>query len=69
MFKVIMTLERSTKGALRYREVTKDGIPLLNIKDSRIGTLYVRKTAFGASVGVLAPHNIEVTVKEIEGEG
>jgi len=42
-------LFRITKGALRYQECDKQGVPI-GSKSARIGALYVRKTAFNGSV-------------------
>lgn len=44
MHQVLMfALEKETKGALRYKELVKDGQPVTN--DFTVGTLYVRKQA------------------------
>jgi hypothetical protein len=45
MFTVKMKLEKETKGALRYQEVDDADVPVEQIW-AKIGTLYVRKTAF-----------------------
>lgn len=50
-------LERETKGAVRYQEIDDKGAPL-EVTAAKIGTLYVRKTAFRAD----APKRIKVTV-------
>lgn len=46
MRKIIqLTLERETKGAVRYQEVDENG-QILGKVDAVVGTLYVRKKAF-----------------------
>jgi len=42
IMKISFAYERETKGAVRYQEVTPDGVD-----DYAVGTLYVRKTALG----------------------
>lgn len=57
---VTMTLERETKGAVRYQEVNPQGQPV-ELVDALIGTLYIRKSKLSDT-----PKTIEVTV-ETEG--
>jgi hypothetical protein len=52
-----MVFERETKGAVRYQEVDSDG-KALDILDSIIGTLYIRKTALNGQ----APKTVTVIV-------
>ncbi len=42
---IMFVLERETKGALRYQEVDDTGKPVEQVW-AKIGTLYIRKTAF-----------------------
>ena len=53
-------LERETKGALRYQEVEDKGQPVETVW-AKIGTLYIRKTAFER--GVEPPNRLTVTVE------
>ena len=62
MFTVAMTLEKETKGALRYQEVDEDRQPVEQAW-AKIGTLYLRKTAFER--GKQAPTMLKVTVAEV----
>lgn len=41
--KILLRLEKETKGALRYQEIGEDGLPL--VKDFLMGTVYLRKSA------------------------
>jgi hypothetical protein len=52
-------LERETKGALRYQEVDDKGDPIEQAW-AKIGTLYVRKSAFER--GTAFPQTLRVTV-------
>lgn len=52
-------LDRETKGAVRYQEVNDKGEPETVFHS--IGTLYLRKTAFGRGNGL--PREITVTVE------
>lgn len=54
-----MVLERETKGAVRYMEVDASGNQL-ELQDSTIGTLYIRKTALGVSI----PNPIFITITD-----
>lgn len=54
-----MTLERETKGAVRYMEVGTTG-QQLELADAVIGTLYIRKSAMQA-----IPSTIIVTVADV----
>jgi hypothetical protein len=53
-------LERETKGALRYQEVDDKDQPLETVW-AKIGTLYIRKTAFER--GAEVPKRLIVTVE------
>jgi len=53
-------LERETKGALRYQEVDDKGKPVEQAW-AKIGTLYIRKTAFER--GQTPPQRLAVTVE------
>jgi hypothetical protein len=53
-----MLLSRDTKGALVYQEVNDAGEAIDATQGAKIGTLYVRKTAFPGS----APKAIGVTL-------
>ncbi len=46
LLQLVFEYEKSTKGAHRYREVDDDGKEI-QIVDSVIGVLYVRKSALG----------------------
>ena len=52
--KINFTLEKETKGAVRYQEVAE--------KEPTIGTLYLRKWVFGTSGDY--PKNLTVIVKD-----
>lgn len=41
------TVEKETKGAVRYKEVNADGSDTF---DAKIGTLYIRKSAMGGKL-------------------
>jgi hypothetical protein len=55
---VTMTLEKETPGAIRYQEVDAKGGVVTMQEGAKIGTLYMRKVAFGKAV----PKSISVTV-------
>jgi hypothetical protein len=57
-------LEKETKGAVRYQEVNEQGEP--EEMREKIGSLYMRKTAFerGASL----PQVLHVTIEAVPGE-
>jgi hypothetical protein len=57
--KVKFKLDRETKGAVRYQEINDAGEPE-NVFH-KIGTLYLRKTAFGQ--GNTIPKELSVTVE------
>ena len=58
--KIVMTLERETKGALRYQEITETGsVKDTDEKGAVIGTLYLRKKAFPGKPAM----QIEVTIE------
>jgi hypothetical protein len=52
-------LEKETKGALRYQEVDEKG-EIIEQAWAKIGTLYVRKSAFER--GAAFPQTLQVTV-------
>ncbi len=56
-------LEKETKGAVRYEEVDDKGAPIEQVW-AKIGTLYVRKTAFER--GEKYPESLRVTVESAE---
>lgn len=58
-FSCVMTLNRETKGALRFEETDENGRPV-PFETARIGQLYCRKTAFNGSG---FPTTIKVTVE------
>lgn len=59
--KVLLGLERETKGALLYKELdTVTKRPIVSQYDGSIGNLYIRKTS---EVGKQMPTIIEVEVK------
>lgn len=62
-FVVNMVLERDTKGAVRYQEVDEKGGNKDIAQGARIGTLYIRKSAFD---GKPIPKAIEVTINELD---
>ena len=49
--KLQFVLEKETKGALRYKEVDSNGE---DVNDYKVGTLYLRKSAFVGSKHPLA---------------
>ena len=53
-------LEKETKGALRYQEVDDKG-DIIEQAWAKIGTLYVRKSAFER--GAAFPQTLRVTVE------
>lgn len=58
-FTVSMLLEKETKGALRYQECDAEGAAV-EFANAKIGTLYIRKSAYGAGT---MPKAISVTVQ------
>ena len=60
---VNFVLERETKGAVRYQEVDDQGWPV-ELALAKVGTLYIRKTAFDR--GTKPPNRLTVTVEPIE---
>jgi hypothetical protein len=56
-------LEKETKGALRYQEVDEKGEPIEQAW-AKIGTLYIRKSAFER--GSAWPKELRVTVDAVE---
>jgi hypothetical protein len=59
VFKIEMSLERETKGAVRYRELDDTGQPCEEAF-GKVNTFYVRKTAFERGK---YPAKITVTVE------
>ncbi len=57
-------LEKETKGALRYQEVDEKG-EVIEQAWSKIGTLYVRKSAFER--GAAFPQRLHVKVEPAPG--
>jgi len=55
---VTMVLEKETPGAIRYMEVDAEGNQVTMAEGAKIGTLYMRKVAFGKAV----PKSITVSV-------
>ena len=51
-------LEKETKGAVRYQEVDEKGEP--ELMSAKIGSLYIRKTAFER--GTSFPQILHVTI-------
>jgi len=60
---VHFVIERSTSGALLYKEVNQLGRPIDSPRDGMIGSLYIRKTS---EVGKQAPKKIVVTISAEE---
>lgn len=60
---VKMKLDRTTPGALLYREIGDKGQPL-DMQDSAIGSLYIRKHS---ELGKTTPAQIIVTVEANNG--
>lgn len=60
-------LMNETKGALRYSEVLPNGqlASYPNSPGAIIGTLYIRKSAFGSAPAANYPKSITVTVEEV----
>ncbi len=57
---VMFTLEKETKGALRYQESDSvTGLPMKIEGGAKIGTLYVRKTALNGEM----PEKLKVTIE------
>ena len=59
MLTATFTLERETKGAVRYAEVDSNGTVLAIGEGAKIGTLYIRKDALDGKI----PLRIKVTVE------
>lgn len=57
---VIMKLDRTTPGALLYKEIGDKGQPL-DMRDSAIGSLYIRKAS---EIGKKHPPFITIEVLE-----
>jgi hypothetical protein len=53
-------LEQQTKGAVRYQEVNVKGAP--EIMSAKIGSLYIRKTAFNRDSSF--PKILRVTIED-----
>lgn len=62
MFTVAMMLEKETKGALRYQEIDENRQPIEQAW-AKIGTLYLRKTAFER--GRKPPAMLSVSITEV----
>lgn len=58
MITIPFKLERETKGAVRFCEVDASEQPL-DIAQAKVGTLYIRKTAFN---GGAIPSKLTLTV-------
>jgi hypothetical protein len=58
-FTVPFTVEKETKGAIRYQQVKEDGSPHTIEGGAQIGSLYIRKSAFAEGA---APQKITITV-------
>jgi hypothetical protein len=63
LFEVRFKLEKETKGALRYQEVDDKG-ELIEQAWAKIGTLYLRKSAFAR--GTAYPQLLRVTVESAD---
>ena len=50
-------LDRQTTGAIKYAEIDEDG-GFLDMRDAKIGTLYLRKTALEGK----APQRVTATI-------
>jgi len=59
---VLFKIERETKGAIRYEEIGEDGEPIGQAW-AKVGTLYVRKSAFER--GVSPPERLKVTIEAV----
>lgn len=59
---VQFTLDRETKGALLFKEVDARGVLISNMYDSKIGSLYIRKSS---EIGKTNPKRIEVEVRAL----
>jgi hypothetical protein len=57
-------LEKETGGALRYEEVDEIGEIIIEYACAKIGSLYVRKSAF--ENGAAFPQVVRVTVETIQ---
>jgi len=57
---VRFTMERETKGAIRYQEVDKKGNKKAIADGATIGTLYLRKDSLNGNV----PNNLVVSINE-----
>jgi hypothetical protein len=55
------TLDKETKGAVRYRQTTPEGQQLTGREDESLTNLYIRKTALASPY----PKTLVVTVKEM----
>ena len=56
-----LALEKVTKGAIRYQEITADGTPISIDEGAKVGSQYVRKSALDGD----APQrlHVEITVE------
>lgn len=59
--KVYMKLERTTKGAVLYREVDAHGRIIQSADEYAIGNLYIRKSS---EIGKAAPQSISVQIED-----
>lgn len=58
-----LKLDRTTKGAYRFQPIDLETGRLLKYQESKVGTVYVRQTAFNVSQ---PPENIRVTIEVLD---
>lgn len=59
--KIRMVVEKTTKGAIKYAELSEKGVCLTPMDPgAKIGTLYIRKSAFNGAV----PERITIEVND-----
>lgn len=64
MIRAYFRLEKATPGAIRYKEITKEGKDFPITQGAALGTLYIRKTAFKDDGNY--PRVIAVVIDEID---
>lgn len=58
--KILLRLERETKGALRYQEIDEEDNVVEIPQGAKLGMMYIRKVAFEGK-----PEYIRVTLEEL----
>ena len=58
---VVLQIARSTKNTHLYKELDEQGRPIDNVRDGKIGSIYLKKNLFQGA----APDKVRVTVEEV----